>query len=190
MKQILKPDTSLVILKKIKYRLNGDNSKLTEILKIEQNYVCAYTETRITSTFSVDIDHFNPKLKTHNSDSYTNWFVISTKLNRKKNKNWDLFQPILHPSDPNFEQRIWYNVDSGEYEFNSTDNEAANLDKLIGLNRKELVDHRKKHINLIKYILGTLGNDIVKLKKKLSDDFSNEIQFYRALETAINGLKF
>ena len=105
MRRIIKNSNSEVILNKIKYK-KGDNKKLASILLKEQKNFCAYTEEYIGINDAADIEHFNPNLKYLETDSYQNWFMVKHKPNNLKRTNW--FEPILHPTSQDFEQRLIY----------------------------------------------------------------------------------
>jgi len=161
MNQILKPQTSRIITQNIIY----GNSSLLKILIEEQNFICAYTQVRITSAFTVDTEHFNPTLKNTLDDTYNNWFAVSTKWNRNKGSipKWNKFQPIIHPTDETLEERILYN--NGVYEFNDEDVHAKNLVLYLNLNQEQLVNQRIKYMAHLKFLLNTaFHNNLDELK--------------------------
>jgi hypothetical protein len=82
MKRILKKPDSEIVRQKLSYP--KDAQKIKEILEVEQECFCAYTEERITAGYAVDVEHFNPTLKNTPADGYGNWFVVSHKWNNKK----------------------------------------------------------------------------------------------------------
>ncbi len=178
MKRILKSEHSLIIQQNLKYP--KDRSKIREILEKEQGGFCAYTENRITAAFAVDVEHFNPTLKNTIHDNYTNWFAVGHKWNIKKSDKWEKFLPILHPTDPTFEDRIRYDIPSGTYKANVTDSEALNLINLLDLNDYQLSQERRAYIqNIKKSPFSEL--ELIEWYKT-----SNQIQFRRAIETAFN----
>jgi hypothetical protein len=183
MKRVCKHKDSTILQNKWQYKNNNavHNRKIRTVLEKEQKYFCAYTEDRFSATYARDIEHFNPNLKYTNKDSYKNWFAVSNKFNKDKGTKWETFQPIMHPTDINFEKRLWYSA--GMYEVNSTDIRADNLRKYLDLNNPLLVKERMEYIKGLK----SLGdNDFVK-------EFLNEnptfIKFPRAIETEFN-IKF
>jgi hypothetical protein len=122
-----------------------NNRKITEILLQEQKGFCAYTDEFISITDAKDVEHFNPTLKYTAEDNYENWFFVKHKWNTMKSTKWDKFQPVLIPTDPNFENRIVYF--EGEYLPSSTlDNEAQNLISLLQLDNAALAKKRKQYI--------------------------------------------
>ena len=86
------------------------NRKIRTVLEKEQNYFCAYTEDRLSATYARDTEHFNPTLKYTDRDTYRNWFAVSTKFNKEKSTKWADYQPIMHPTDINFDKRLWYRI--------------------------------------------------------------------------------
>lgn len=141
MKRIIKNSTSKIVTKKIVYK-NGDNKKLSKILLNEQKRFCAYTEEYIGVNDAVDIEHFNPNLKFTIEDSYQNWFMVKHKPNNIKRRNW--VQPILQPTDIDFEEKLIYF--DGYFLHNPDDIATKNLIELLNLNDEIFVNNRKKYI--------------------------------------------
>ncbi len=184
MKRINKSDESEIVKKSLSYP--KDRKQIREILEKEQEYFCAYTECRVAAATAIDVEHFNPKLKNTENDSYENWFAVSSVWNNKKGTNnsisrWEKYQPILHPTASDLEERILYNEDEGTYYWKENDKEAENLICLLNLNEIKLVDARRKHIDLLK--------SFVSKKSELMDFLTNPecrktlIEFRRAIET-------
>lgn len=175
MKRSEKKTDCEILRKGLIYNDSGDNSELQKLLKEEQLNFCAYTEVFISSTYSIDIDHFNPYLKSTPADNYFNWFLISTKWNRKKGRKWENFQPVLHPASPDLEKRIWY--EDGFYCYSPEDIEAKNLVEFLDINNYELHLERKKYIERVTYIKSEF--DLADYFRKYPDD----LNFRRAVET-------
>ena len=180
MKRIMKSYNSEVV--RLKYPKHW--KRIRELLEEEQSYFCAYTEYRIKAGFAVDIEHFNPLFKNTNEDNYQNWFTDSHKWNNKKSNKWEKFQPILHPTDEDFEKRIIYEQETASYIFKDNDIEAKNLIDLLDLNNKELVKERLNKILLLK-ILFQEGNNNNSFIEWISHPKSKKdlIEFRRAIET-------
>ncbi len=144
MRKAIKIKTSKIIKEGLKFS-QGDNSKLSKILYAEQKGFCAYTDEYIARTDAKDIEHFNPTLKNTNKDNYNNWFLVKHQWNKEKSSKWKNFQPVLHPTDPSFENRISF--DQGDYiASNPKDREAKNLIKLLKLDDLILADERKRYL--------------------------------------------
>jgi hypothetical protein len=177
MKRVCKCKDSAILQNNWQYKDNQarHNSKIRAVLEREQNYFCAYTEDRFSATYARDIEHFNPTLKYTSKDSYRNWFAVSHKFNKDKSTKWGDFQPIMHPTDLNFDKRLWYS--EGIYEINSKDIRADNLRKYLDLNNPVLVTERIEYIKGLK----SLGdNDFV---QKFLAENPTFVKFPRALAT-------
>jgi hypothetical protein len=150
MRRIIKKSNLEILKLGLKYSATNTkkNQLIREILESEQYGFCAYTEDRLSATLARDIDHFDPTLKNTPQDGYENWFAISTKLNREKSNKWDDFQPMMHPTDSKFNQRISY--ENGDYIVNDPADQAAkNLIKFLGLNNTALTDERQHYIRFL-----------------------------------------
>ncbi len=78
-------------------------------------------------------------------DNYYNWFLVKHQWNKEKSYKWNNYQPILHPTSENFEERVVY-VD-GDYIANSeSDIEAGNIISLLKLDDPALADERKRYV--------------------------------------------
>lgn len=179
MKRQDKPAASLIISEAKKYSVQSHRPKITQILKDEQSTMCAYTEERINTTVAVDIDHFKPKKQFPDSiDDYNNLYLIVTELNRKKNDDWDRFQPILWPNAIDFNERVLYDNLTHEYYCQEDDIEADNLISFVQLNRPELVKYRQSYISRLHKTCKT-PQEVINHIATYPDDF----RFRRAVET-------
>ena len=188
MRRIDKPAISEVISDKLMYKVKGKNTRLSQILCNEQYNICAYTETYLGRSDKKDIDHFNPTLKGQVKDNYKNWFLVKAQWNSEKSTKWTNYQPVLHPTDSNFEQRVVY-VEGDYYPAlidNTIDEEALNLIKLLKLDDEQLADTRNRYIKRIKDTISCSG----KASQKFIDDLlitdRDGIYFIRALEEELN----
>jgi hypothetical protein len=147
MRRTLKNPDSTILANDICYieGNSANNKKIADILFAEQKAFCAYTDEPLTRSDAKDIEHFNPDIKGTPEDNYTNWFLVKHQWNKEKATKWQAYQPILHPTEPDLEQRVLYI--EGDYVVGSdTDIEAANLIKLLKLDDMALADKRKKYI--------------------------------------------
>jgi len=186
MKRIIKSTNSRILEENLRY-LKGNsinNALIREILIEEQQGFCAYTESRIESTDAIDIEHFNEKLKYIPEDNYENWYAVGHKWNNKYKKPYCL--PIINPHDNDVESRIWYDIPTGIYMYDSEDIAAKNLVDIIGLNDGNLPKARIDHIKLIEDLYLNLDNSglIDWLQNPVSK--LQLIEFRRAMETAFN----
>ncbi len=110
MRKVQKLPNSSILIEKLQYipGNSSNNKKIAVILQQEQKRFCAYTDEYISRTGSADIEHFNPTLKGTPEDDYENWFLVKHQWNLEKSYKWKTYQPTLHPSAEDFEQRIIY----------------------------------------------------------------------------------
>lgn len=185
MRRIDKPADSEILKKKMSYKVKGDNKKLASSLCREQHNICAYTETYLGRTDKKDIDHFDPTLKGSPGDSYENWFLVKAQWNSEKGRKWSDYQPVLHPSAPDFNERIIY-VEGEYYASSLADTEANNLVSLLKLDDSVLADTRKRYISRIKNTL----TESRKTPQNFVDDLlltdQDALYFIRAIEEELN----
>jgi hypothetical protein len=142
MKQQIKKSDSVIVTGALQYPKHRPT--ITDTLAAEQNLRCAYTETHLGTTDKREIEHFNPTLKGKAADGYENWFLVKAKWNNDKSTKWTKYQPILHPTAADFNERILY--DEGSFIARPNDREAHNLIKLLKLDDLRLVEDRKLYI--------------------------------------------
>lgn len=147
MRRAVKDPASAIITGNLNYISNNstNNKRIVDILLGEQKMFCAYTDEYISRSDAKDIEHFNPTLKDTDQDNYYNWFVVKHQWNMEKSEKWDKFQPVLHPTALDFEERIVYI--QGDYVVKRKDDiEAKNLSDLLKLDDIHLANNRKKYI--------------------------------------------
>ena len=115
MRRVIKKDDSEITKSNLSYIEGNSNNnlKISKILYKEQKGFCVYTEEYLGRADARDIEHFDPTLKGTKDDSYANWFLVKHQWNKEKSTKWEGFQPILHPTNANFDHRIVY--DDGDY---------------------------------------------------------------------------
>jgi hypothetical protein len=183
MRRIIKDADSEILKKNLKYIRNNrhNNKKIADILSKEQKKFCAYTEEFMSVTDADDIDHFNPKLKDTDGDNYNNWFLVKHKWNKKKSNKWLNYQPILHPSAVDFEERVIY-IDGHYLTKSETDIEAQNLIDLLQLDEPALADKRRKYIARIKKDIKIYEQDYETYFSDLIGDNSSNVFYLRAIK--------
>lgn len=185
MRRINKPDNSGILQEELAYKVGGDNSRLAKALCNEQYNICAYTETYLGRSDKKDIEHFNPTLKGTNEDSYQNWFLVKAQWNSEKSTKWASYQPILHPTSIDLEQRIIY-LEGEYYPASIEDVEALNLIRLLKLDDEELANTRKRYVKRIQETIILSG----KTNQKFVDDLlladPDAVYFIRALEEELS----
>lgn len=184
MRKVSKNRNSKILKLNVKYK-QGDNSKLSQLLYEEQKGFCAYTEEYIGRADAKDIEHFNPSLKNTNKDNYLNWFLVKHQWNKEKSTKWDIFQPILHPTDANFEQRIVYH--QGDYIVSRLEDlEAKNLIALLKLDDAILADERKRYIKRKKEEIAIFGETPESFFQTLIAADIKQIAYLRAIQEEFN----
>jgi hypothetical protein len=183
MRRVIKDADSEILNKNLKYIRNNrhNNRKIAVVLSREQKNLCAYTEEFMSVTDADDIDHFNPTLKDTESDDYNNWFLVKHKWNKKKSNKWLHYQPILHPSAVDFEERLIY-IDGHYLTKSETDIEAQNLIDLLQLDEPALADKRRKYIARIKKDIKIYEQDFESYFSDLINDDSSNIFYFRAIK--------
>lgn len=183
MRKAFKNPDSKIVTEKLNY-VSGNstnNKKIAEILFDEQKKFCAYTDEYISRTDAKDIEHFNPTLKGTAQDNYNNWFLVKHQWNKEKSYKWEEFQPILHPTANDFEDRIIYV--SGDYIFKSdADVEAKNLISLLKLNDAGLADKRKKYISRKASEISAFGLDANTFFSVLINEDTCQVSYLRAIK--------
>ena len=167
MRRVIKYAASKIINEKLNY-IQGNsvnNRKIRDILFEEQKKFCAYTDECFSRTDKGDIEHFDPTLKNTAKDNYYNWFLVKHQWNKEKSNRWKTYQPVLHPTTQDFEERIIY--DGGDYIAKASDEEAKNVIKLLQLDDPDLADERKQYI--------------VRKKKEMEDSGQDPFSFFSIL---------
>jgi hypothetical protein len=187
MKRIIKKDTSEITKQNLNYIVgnSSNNKKISTILYKEQKGFCAYTEEYIGRADAKDIEHFNPTLKGKNEDSYQNWFLVKHQWNIEKASKWEDYQPILHPTDSDFENRISY-INGDYFLAESEDIEAKNLINLLQLDNILLADERKKYIKRKKAEMEIYDVDSTVFFKTLINDDIKQVSYLRAIDKEFN----
>jgi len=187
MRKVLKKIDSEITSTNLNY-IEGNsrnNLKISKILYKEQKGFCIYTEEYLGRADARDIEHFNPNLKGTVQDSYSNWFLVKHQWNKEKSSKWDDFQPILHPTAIDFDERVVY--DSGDYRVSDlNDIEAINLINLLKLDDIILADERKKYIQRKTKELLLYGETPENFFKVLIDDDIKQISYLRAIQQEFN----
>ena len=187
MRRIIKDDNSEIISQNLKYIVGNstNNSSISKLLFKEQKGFCAYTEEYMGRADARDIEHFNPNLKGTNADDYQNWYLVKHQWNSEKASKWNQFQPVLLPTNPDFNTKIVY--DNGDYRVaDSNDFESTNLVKLIKLDDLILADERKKYIRRKKDEIEKYGLFAKDFFEVLIKDNINLISYIRAIQEEFN----
>ncbi len=183
MRRVIKKADSEILKQELKYIQgnSANNKKIANILSVEQKKFCAYTDECLTRTDAEDIDHFNPTLKGTVNDNYENWFLVKHLWNKEKSAKWEKFQPVLHPTASDFEDRIIY--DNGDYFANSNEDiEAKNLIRLLKLDDAALADERKRYVARKSEEIKAFGDDAKTFFSTLLNANPCQVSFPRAIK--------
>lgn len=183
MRQAFKTPDSKIVIDNLKY-VSGNrnnNKKVEKILLEEQKKFCAFTDEHISRTDAKDIEHFNPELKDTSEDNYNNWFIVKNQWNKEKSYKWKNFQPILHPTANDFEERVVY-IDGDYFAKSDLDIEAKNLVSLLKLDDAELADKRKRYIARKREEIKVFGQDAFTFFSTLLDDDNCQVSYLRAIK--------
>lgn len=182
MKFLSKRADSQILLQKLIYKKNTDNSELRKFLLKEQKNFCAYTEKYVEGLDSVEIEHFNSSLK--HKDNYYNYYAVVRWANQikkdEKYKNAPFFDTLFFQNE--FAARIKFIPTDLVYEeINPDDIEAIDFIDFIGLNENDLFKDRKSHINPLKdFFIPEF--DIIGYFRK----HKQELKFITAIEVEFN----
>jgi hypothetical protein len=183
MRKAFKNPASKIVTEELKHipGNSANNKKIANILLKEQKFFCAYTDELISRTDAKDIEHFNPQLKATEEDNYNNWFIVKHQWNLEKSSKWDDSQPVLHPTAPDFEERVIY-LD-GDYTVKSgEDIEANHLIRLLQLDDPALAENRKKYIERKRSEMIAYGQDAVTFFTILLEQDPVRVSYPRAIK--------
>ncbi|WP_419800722.1 hypothetical protein [Mucilaginibacter sp.] len=182
MRKVIKDSNSRIVTENLKYKSGNSTSKvISEILLTEQKSFCAYTDEYISRTDARDIEHFNPTVKNTPQDNYYNWFLVKHQWNKEKSYKWDDYQPILHPTAEDFEERVIY-IDGDYFANSDLDVEAKNLIKLLKLDDVELANKRKRYISRKREEAKIFGQDALTFFSILLEDDTCQVSYLRAIK--------
>ena len=183
MRKALKDINSKIITDGLKYipKNSNNNRKIAEVLLKEQKDFCAYTDEYISRTDAKDIEHFDPTLKDTVADNYSNWFVVKHQWNKEKSYKWPDFQPVLHPTARDLEERIIYS-DGDYFAKSAADTEASNLVSLLKLDDPGLAAKRKNYIKRKRDDMKAYGQDVATFFTTLINDDNCQVSYLRAIK--------
>ena len=125
-----------------------DTPAIRELLLVGQKGFCAYTEKFREPLDSIDVEHFDPRLKHTPDDSCANWFAVIGKINQRRARKIDRFLPLPDPGSDDVQRRITF--DHGEFcPVDSGDEEIERLIRYIRANDELTVQQRDAHAKRI-----------------------------------------
>lgn len=180
MKRQVKKDDSEIIVNNWEYPKH--TTEIQKALFAEQHSRCAYTETYLGRTDKKEIEHFNPTFKDTSQDGYHNWFLVKGQWNNEKGSipRWKKHQPLLLPTNDDFENRIIYF--DGDYLCKPADKEAENIIKFLKLDDEELTKERKLYIARRKEAIKNRNLDALTYFTEKLEKEPNSVYFIRAIE--------
>ena len=191
MKYLKKTETSEILKQNLRYKSGNteNNRRIRELLVIEQNGYCAYTEKKLTGLDSVEVEHFNPVKK--NEDDYYNYYSVIRRANQLKTRTENqtefqgasFFESRFFQSQNGFEERIAFIPDDLKYEARSPDDkEAKQLINYLNLNDVDLITERRNQIIMLNDFCGDDSGTLKAYLKKHPERAS----FPTAIEAAFN----
>jgi hypothetical protein len=148
MRYLKKSSDSPVLAQGLQYP--KDANQIRALLRTEQCQFCAYTERFIgAKDTAVDVEHFDPRLKLTDRDSYWNWYAVASWINRRKPRKIEPFEPLLQPHASDLADRIHY-FDNEFQPVRSDDQEVQNLINFLDMNRPELCQERLNHVDYVR----------------------------------------
>ena len=127
MKFLTKNPNSDILKNGLVYKKNSstNNKNLREKLLKEQKQFCAYTEKYIDDLDSLEVEHFNSKIKFN--DDYYNYYAVIRQANLSKKdeiyKNTNFFTSLFFQNKEQFDIRIIFE-DNIYIETDENDQEA------------------------------------------------------------------
>jgi len=130
-------------------RYPADRAKIREELVFLQKGFCAYSERYLRPLDSVEIEHFDPRLKNTPADNFLNWHAVIRWMNAHKSNRIENHDPLPIPTEWTSD-RVSYN--RGEFVCAEDDFETMNLIEFLGVNRPEVFDERARHVARLRHI--------------------------------------
>lgn len=160
-------------------RYPKDRAKAVATLVRLQQGFCAYSERYLKPLDSIDLEHFDPRLKNTTADGFANWHAVIHWMNAHKARSIEKFEPLpdITGWDPH---RVWY-VD-GEFVCDEGDLEAQNLIDFLGVNRKEVFDERANHIARIRSMRQKVGDTML---FEILSESPEQLSFPTAIEAEL-----
>lgn len=164
MKFLKKHTNSKIITENLKYSNVSDRDTIREILLKEQKGFCAYSEEFFKNADGKQIEHFYPQNEyPQKKDEYSNIYLVKEHINQNRPKKLTTqtrtLLPILNPYSNEITNRIKYAKGRYKFEVEDDDIEAKNFRDFLNLNRPELVEDRKNHVQRVLKIKELASNE-------------------------------
>ncbi len=178
MRFLHKSPDSIVEYRQLQYPSDRNTAK--DVLVTLQKGFCAYSERFLKPLDSVEVEHFDPRIKNTESDGFHNWHAVIRWMNSHKARRIQDYEP-LPDLDVWSEKRVRY--ERGGFVCDDDDRESDNLIKFLGVNKPEVFEERSKQVALIRR-LQVLCGDIESLHDLLIEHPEN-LSFPTALEAEL-----
>ncbi len=139
-------------------RYPKDRDKAVAILIQLQKGFCAYSERYLKPLDSVELEHFDPRIKNTESDGFSNWHAVIRWMNAHKARSIEKYEPLPDIASWTTD-RVWY--EHGLFVCRDDDAEARNLIDFLGVNRQEVFEERANHIARIRNMRNKVGDDML-----------------------------
>jgi hypothetical protein len=156
-----------------------DRDRAIEILLGLQKGFCAYSERFLKPLDSVELEHFDPRKKNTDDDGFSNWHAVIRWMNAHKARTIAKYEPLPNLSDW-MPTRVWY--EGGLFCCSEDDHEAINLIHFLGVNRREVFDERKKHIDRLRNMREKVGVDML---IEIFAEYPDQLSFPTAIEAEL-----
>lgn len=144
---------------------------------------CAYCESKVTHVSFGDLEHMRPKKRfpSHAYD-WSNLVLVCSRCNNKKRETYDEAVP---PIDPVAEDPAAFLVAHGEWVWptaGALHDRAFETIELVGLNRAELLEQRRRRCEKIRLLVTSYGRAVGQAAKaaileQLQDELSEAGEF-------------
>ena len=160
-------------------RYPQDRDKAVHALTSLQKGYCAYSERYLKPLDSVELEHFDPRIKNTDEDGFKNWHAVIRWMNAHKSRRIDDFEPL-----PDFEtwmpDRVRY--EGGFFVCEDGDLETKNLIEFLGVNRLEVFEERSNHIARLRNMQNKLGQELI---IEILCESPEELSFPTAIEAEL-----
>ncbi len=152
-------------------RYPGDRAQARRLLLEWQRGFCAYSERYLKPLDSVEVEHFDPRLKGTERDGIANWHAVIRWMNSHKARKIKDFEPLPNPStwDPD---RVVYR--RGLFACrDESDEETRNLIEFLGVNKPEVYQERTNHVAMIRKLRDWCSGDDNQFEELLTESPEN-----------------
>lgn len=160
----------------------GDRKAAIQALVSIQHGFCAYSERRLKPLDSVEIEHFDPRLKGTDRDGIANWHAVVRWMNAHKSRRTVDHLPLPDPQDESISDRIT-SRQGALHPLNPLDTEIVRLLNYLGANKPEVVEERQHHLGRIRRLMQVATQTGDDLRELIPVE---ELSFATSLETELD----